>query len=106
MDDYLNRLKQKIDSMNEEELMYILVPELMFVRDEMQIDGDVKKIKQIDEALEYIKQRVDFTFFYQNILEENIPIEQFKRRKNKPQSNFPTPNEIINGISPKNIPNN
>ena len=104
MEEYLKRLKQKIDAMTDEEIMYVLVPELMFIRDEADMDGDTDKIKKIDEALAYIRERIDFKDFYMNLSEENVPIERFKRRKSKPR--MPSPNEIIHGKPPKDIPNN
>lgn len=104
MDEYLKILKRKIDGMPDEEIMYVLIPELMFTRDEAFRKKDTDKIKKIDEALEYIRQRMDYDGFYVGIPKISYDIDKLKRRKSK--TRIPSPDQIINGESPEDVPNN
>lgn len=94
MDNFVKDMKIRVDSMTEDQLVYMFVPEIIHLKDIYEKRGDKEKTDGCMEILKYIKARVE--------LDNYKVFDDLGNTKLK----VPQPSEIINQKTLKGIPNN
>ena len=95
MDNFLEDLKLRLHTLTPDQLVYMFVPELICMKKEAQENFNVIRVAEINQVLVAIKEKLDLDSF--SVTELSFTHPKFK---------VPKPGDIINGISPKDIPNN
>jgi hypothetical protein len=96
MDSFIDGLKNRVDQMSDDNLIYLFVPEMLDRRNEALLVADYEKADQYSEVLTYVGSKINIEIY--NI--DNFDFIQHPTRI------VPTPEEIINQKPAKNIPNN
>lgn len=94
MSSFVDTMKNRIDLMTSDQIIYLLLPELLAMKDIAEDKDDVIKLYEIEQVVEYVRTKVQ--------------LDDFKIYEEFGNTKFivPSPTEIIEGISPKGIPNN
>ncbi len=95
-DSLVRNLKNRVDRMTVDHLIYLFVPEILDQRNRALKKADFEKADQYSEVLKYVGTKVSIDIYN---------IDDFDFIQN-PELIVPTPHEIINQKSTKNIPNN
>ncbi len=95
-DNLVRNLKNRVDRMTADHLIYLFVPEMLDQRNRALQSADLEKADQYSEVLKYVGTKVNIDIYN---------IDDFDSIQN-PALIVPTPDEIINQKSTKNIPNN
>ena len=93
-DEFLRSLQHRFDSLTEDQIVYLFVPEILHLKDLYEKKGDVEKFKACEEILRFIKTRVEL---------DNFKVVDWPE---KTKLIVPTPSEIINAETKKGLPNN
>jgi hypothetical protein len=101
-DEYIRKMKDKVDRSSNEELIYVVIPEILFVREQAIERMNEDLLRQTGQVLDYIGKRIDYEHLTEDAAASIVRLPL--RRKSK--TRVPSPNEIINGQGPKNSPNN
>jgi len=96
MDDFVRKLKNRADMMSSDQLIFLLIPEMLERRNDALQVNNQKRVDQYSEVLDYIGTKVDMELYEI----DNLDIIQ------NTEFIVPSPSEIINKKSPKDIPNN
>jgi hypothetical protein len=91
MDSFIRQMKGRVDLMTPDHIIYLFIPEMLYLKDIAVGRGDKKMEEGITEILKYVSEKVE--------------LDQFKCF-DIPKLVVPSPTAIINGTSPKHIPNN
>lgn len=94
MDNFIREMKSRVDTMTEDHIIFLFVPELMAMKELAEKDKNSEKVSDIKEILEYAKTKFELDNF--KIFNDN----------EKPKLIVPSPSDIINRKSPTDIPNN
>ena len=87
-------MKNRVDLRTGDQIIYLFVPEMLAMKDEAERKDNVIRIFEIDQILSYVRTKVEL---------DNFKVfDEFKNTK----LIIPEPSEIIEGRSPKGIPNN
>jgi hypothetical protein len=95
MSDFIDQLKNRADSMTDEQLVFLFAPEMLAMRRAAEEKDNFDVVRKYDEVLAYIRPRVEV---------ETARIAPWPEPRKEPV--IPKPEDIINGKTPKGIPNN
>jgi lipopolysaccharide biosynthesis protein len=93
LDPFIENLKNRVDTMSEDQIVYLFVPELLVMKEIAEDLNEIERVMQIDEVLNYVKTKVEL---------DSFKVFDYKNPKFK----IPSPQQIIKGKTPPNIPNN
>jgi hypothetical protein len=93
-DPYIETLKDRVDSMTGDQLIYLFVPEMLAMKELAEMDKEIERVIQIEEVLAYVRTKVELDSFsvYDDIERVRYIV--------------PSPEDIINGKTKGDIPNN
>jgi len=94
MDNFIRQMQDRVDTMSEDHIVFLFVPEMLAMKELAEKDRKFEKIAAIDEVLNYAKTKVELDNFkiFQDIYNPKLVV--------------PSPSDIINNKSPNGIPNN
>jgi hypothetical protein len=95
MDKFVDQLKNRADTMTDEQLVFLFVPEMLAMRKLAEEKDDFDIVRKYDEILSYIRARVEL---------ETARIASFPEPRKAIV--IPKPEDIINGKAPRDVPNN
>jgi hypothetical protein len=95
MDSFVDPLKNRADTMSDEQLVFLFAPEMLAMRKMAEEKDDFDIVRKYDEVLAYIRPRVEV---------ETARIASWPEPRKAMV--IPKPEDIINGKPPKGIPNN
>lgn len=93
LDPFVETLKNRVDTMTEDQIIYLFVPELLVMKELAEEAHEIERVMQIELVLEYVKTKVEL---------DNYKVFDF----GKPRLRVPSPDQIIKTKTPPNIPNN
>lgn len=93
-DPFVEQLKNRVDLMSEDQLLYLFIPEMLYIKKEAEECGEIERVIQIEQVLKYVGSKIE--------LDNGKVFDLEKRAK----FIIPTPDEIINGKTDKDVPNN
>jgi hypothetical protein len=95
-DPFVEQLKDRVDLMTGDQLVYLFIPEMLAMKDIAESAGEHERCMQIDEVLRYVGSKMEL---------DDFKVFDLGFLKN-PELKVPSPQEIIEGKSHKDIPNN
>ncbi len=93
---FVDGLKNRVDQMSDDHLVYLFVPEILDRRNEAILAANYDRADQYSEVLKYVGSKINIEIYDV----DNMDFIQHPTRI------VPTPEEIINQKPVKNIPNN
>lgn len=94
MTNFVKQMRDRIDRMTEDQIIYLLLPEMLHFKGVAEEAGDKDRLDDCQQVLDYIKQKVELDNFQVTDVFGNA---KFK---------VPSPSEIVNKKSPSDVPNN
>ena len=95
-DSFIEGLKNRVDLMSDDHLVYLFVPEMLDRRNEAYLNADYEMADKYSAVLEYVGSKINIEIYDIN----NFDFVQHPTRI------VPTPDEIINQKPAKDVPNN
>jgi len=94
MSQFIETMKNRIDLMTSDQIIYLFIPELLAMKDIAEEKQDDEKVYEINIIVAYVKTKVE--------------LDEFKVHEDFGNTSLivPPPSHIIKGKSPKWVPNN